>query len=60
MEDALTIAYFRGLLAGKLAAEAATEPGRKSIYPGAMLAVGAAPSVVEKHMENIDSERGSP
>ncbi|KAL2845909.1 hypothetical protein BJY01DRAFT_177125 [Aspergillus pseudoustus] len=49
-KDAITIAYHRGRLAGELVA------GNTS--PGAMIAVGAAPDVAEKHINTIGSAHG--
>ncbi|KAL4782889.1 hypothetical protein BJX76DRAFT_358522 [Aspergillus varians] len=49
-KDAITIAYYRGRLAGELVA------GNQS--PGAMIAVGAPPSVAEEHINKIDTECG--
>ncbi|KAJ0414844.1 hypothetical protein BJY00DRAFT_318416 [Aspergillus carlsbadensis] len=49
-KDAITIAYYRGRLAGELVA------GNQS--PGAMIAVGAAPDVAEQHIESIGTDHG--
>lgn len=46
LEDAMTVAYFRGRLAGEL-----INGGLKC--PGAMLAVGAAPTEINKHIAAI-------
>jgi len=50
-EDAITVAYFRGRLAGELIAKASTTPG-------AMLAVGATPAAIEEIIANIGAGYG--
>ncbi|KAL2825065.1 hypothetical protein BDW59DRAFT_162011 [Aspergillus cavernicola] len=49
-KDAITIAYYRGRLAGELVA------GNQS--PGAMIAVGSPPNVAEEHIEKIGTDCG--
>lgn len=54
-EDAMAAAYFRGKLTGELVAGVHQGSGSNQ---GAMLAVGASPAVVEKHISSIDEEHG--
>ncbi|GFF97772.1 lovastatin nonaketide synthase [Aspergillus udagawae] len=53
LEDAMTAAYFRGQLTSKLI----TEDLQSS--PGGMMAVGAAPAVVEQHIRRVGTADGS-
>lgn len=50
-EDAMTASYFRGKLTSEMLAG-------KSDTPGAMIAVGADPAVVEEHIAQIGQEHG--
>ncbi|KAL5355510.1 hypothetical protein BJX96DRAFT_184127 [Aspergillus floccosus] len=46
MEDAMTVAYYRGVVASKLASD-------ETPHPGAMLAVGMPPDETQQHIDEL-------